>query len=365
MAKRDYYEVLGVEKGASEAEIKAAYKRLAIKYHPDRNPGDKEAEEKFKEAAEAYEVLHDTEKRQRYDQFGFDGLNGSGFSGFNDINDIFSHFSDFFSGGFGGFGGSSRSRQRVYRGQDQRLRVQLTLEEIVNGCTKKFKIKNDQTCPKCNGTGSSDQKTETCKTCGGSGYVVRTRQTILGIMQEQSVCSTCQGTGTTITNPCPHCGGKGIVKGEEVVEINFPAGLSEGMVLTLQGKGGAAPHNGVRGDLQVIIEEKPSDIFEREDIHLIYNLKLSVPQAILGCTINVPTIDGQAKITIPAGTQPGAILRLRGKGIPRLTQSRTVSSTRGDEIIEVEVFIPKKISKEEEKLVSQLLDSKNFEPKKD
>lgn len=372
MAKRDYYEVLGVSKSASAAEIKSAYKKLAIKYHPDRNPGDKEAEEKFKEAAEAYEVLHDEQKRQRYDQFGFQGVNGaSGFGGggaggFTDINDIFSAFGDIFEGagfgGFGGFGGhqGGGAGRQVYRGKDQRLRVELTLEEIVNGCTKKFKVKNDVVCDHCHGSGSEDGKEETCHTCNGSGVVYRTQRSIFGMMQTQSVCSDCHGEGKIIKNKCKSCNGTGIKPGESVVEVNFPAGLSEGMVLTLEGKGGAGPRNGVNGDLQIIIKEKPNDTFVRDGNHIIYNLLLSIPQAALGCTLEVPTIDGKAKIDIAPGTQPGTVLRLKGKGIPEVQGYNR--GKRGDEIINVSVYIPRELSKDEKKAMESMKDSDNFKP---
>jgi molecular chaperone DnaJ len=372
MAKRDYYEVLGVEKNASEDEIKKAYKRMAIKYHPDRNPGDKEAEEKFKEAAEAYEVLHDPQKRQRYDQFGFDAVSGAaGGGGFSDVNDIFSHFGDIFDdlfggGGFsgfgGGFGGGSRGGRRkpVYKGRDQRLRVELTLQEIVNGTTKKFKIKNDVQCEHCHGSGSEDGKIETCPTCHGSGSIVRTTQTMFGMMQSQSVCPDCHGEGTIIKNKCTHCHGEGICPGESIIEVNFPAGLAEGMVLNLDGKGGAGPHNGVPGDLQIIIKEKEDDTFLRDGNDLVYNLLLTIPQATLGCSLEVPTIDGKAKINIAPGTQPGTVLRLRGKGIPEVQGYNR--GQRGDEVINISVYMPETLSKDEKEAMKRFADSDNFQP---
>lgn len=366
--KRDYYEVLGVQKGATEDEIKKAYKKMAIKYHPDRNPGDKKAEEKFKEAAEAYEVLHDPQKRQRYDQFGFEGVSGAG--GFNaqgmDMNDIFSHFSDIFEGmgfggGFSGFGGGGRRQQTtVFKGKDQRLRVELTLSEIVNGCTKKFKIKNDVACSHCHGSGSADGKSETCQTCHGSGYVLRTQQSIFGMMQSQSVCPTCHGEGKVIKNRCSHCGGEGVVPGESLVEVNFPAGLQEGMVLTLDGKGGAGRHNGVNGDLQIIIKEKPHAELLRDGNDIVYNLLLSIPQAVLGCDIEVPTVDGRAKVKIPAGTQPGTVMRLRGKGIPQVQGYNR--GMKGDELINISVYMPETLSKEEKAAMEKMQKSDNFIP---
>ena len=365
MASRNYYDILGVPKGASEEEIKKAYKRLAIKYHPDRNPGDKEAEAKFKEAAEAYEVLHDEKKRQVYDQYGEEGLKGGGMGGgFSDLNDIFSAFGDIFGGGgafsgFGGFGGGSRRQQRrVYRGRDQRLRVELTLNEVVGGCKKKFKVKKDVVCSHCHGSGSEDGKTDKCPQCGGSGYVVQTQRSPFGIIQQQSVCPNCHGEGTIIKNKCPHCHGDGIVAGEEIVEVNFPAGLSEGMVLTLDGQGGAAKHNGEAGDLQIVVVEKKDPTFLREGTNIIYNLLLTVPQAALGCQIEVPTVDGKAKITIPAGTQPGTILRLRGKGVPEVQGYKR--GQRGDQIINISVYIPQHLNTNEKKTLEQLAQAGNF-----
>lgn len=366
MAKRDYYEVLGVQKNASEDEIKRAYKKMAIQYHPDRNPGDKEAEEKFKEAAEAYEVLHDPQKRQRYDQFGFDAVSGvGGGGGFTDVNDIFSAFGDIFEsmgfGGFGGFGGGRGRRQKpVYKGRDQRLRVELTLEEIVNGTTKKFKIKNDVVCDHCHGSGSEDGKVETCTRCGGSGVVVQTHQSVFGMMQSQSVCPDCHGEGTVIKNKCHDCHGEGIKPGESIIEVNFPAGLAEGMVLNLDGKGGAGPHNGVPGDLQIIIKEKENDTFLRDGNDLVYNLLLTIPQAVLGCSLEVPTIDGKAKINIAPGTQPGTVLRLRGKGIPEVQGYNR--GQRGDEVINISVYMPETLSRDEKEALKRFDGSDNFKP---
>ena len=365
MAKRDYYEVLGVEKTASEAEIKSAYKKMAIKYHPDRNPGDQEAEAKFKEAAEAYEVLHDPQKRQRYDQFGHEGLNGAG-SGFNmdmDLNDIFSMFGDIFGGrGFGGFGGGGggRAAKPQFRGRDQRLKVELDLNEIVSGTKKKFKLRKDVTCTHCHGTGSADGTTSTCPGCNGSGVVIKTQQSIFGMMQSQSVCPQCHGEGSIIQNKCPQCHGEGIVMGEEVIEVEFPAGLAEGMVLTDPGKGGAGRHNGVNGDLQIIIKEKKHESLLRDGNDLVYNLLLSVPQAVLGGSVEVPTVDGKAKINIATGTQPGTVLRLRGKGIPEVQGYN--KGQRGDEVINVSVYIPETLSKEEKDMMVKFSDSDSFAP---
>lgn len=372
MAKRDYYEVLGVDKNATDQQIKTAYKKLAIKYHPDRNPGNKEAEEKFKEAAEAYDVLHDPEKRQRYDQFGPDGVNGmGGFSsgqGF-DINDIFSAFGDIFNGsgfgggfsGFGGFGGGQqRGRKPVYRGRDQRMRVQLDLNEIVNGTKKKFKVKKDVVCTHCNGSGSADGKVETCNTCHGTGFVIRQQRSILGMMQTQSTCSTCGGEGTVIKNKCPYCHGEGIVAGESIEEINFPAGLQEGMVLTLEGKGGAGRHKGVNGDLQIVISEKPHPELVRDGNDLVYNLLLTIPQATLGCQVEVPTVDGKAKLNIEPGTQPGTVLRMRGKGVPEVQGYNR--GQKGDELVNVSIYVPQTLTKEQRKAMEEFANSSEFHP---
>ena len=366
MAKRDYYEVLGVDKKASEDEIKKAYRKIAIKYHPDRNPGDKTAEEKFKEAAEAYSVLSDKQKRQQYDQFGFDGPNmGGGFGGFGaggfSMDDIFSMFGDVFGGrggfsGFSGFGGGQRAQ---YRGTDLRLKVRLTLQEISTGVTKKFKVRKDIVCSECNGSGAQKGSgSETCPTCHGQGYTVRTVRSILGMMQTQSECPTCHGEGTVIKNKCPHCSGQGIVKGEEVVEINIPAGVAEGMVVNVPGKGNAAPHNGVPGNIQVYVEEEPNDTFVRDGQDIIYNLLLDFPTAALGGEVDIPTIEGtKVKIKIEPGTQPGKTLRLRGKGLPAV---QGYGSGRGDLVVQVSVYVPKTLDRQERQTLEQLRDSDNF-----
>ena len=302
--KRDYYEVLGVDKNASEEDIKKAYRKIAIKYHPDRNPGSKEAEEKFKEAAEAYDVLHDPQKRQQYDQFGFNAPNmGGGFGGFGgggfSMDDIYSMFGDIFGGhsGFGGFSGGG-SRRTQYRGSDLRLKVRLNLQEVSTGVTKKFKVKKDVQCTHCHGSGAeAGSGSQTCPTCHGSGVVTRTTESFFGVMQTQSVCPTCGGEGTVIKNKCAHCHGEGIVKGEEVVEIKIPAGVSEGMVVNVPGKGNAGKHNGVTGNIQVFIEEEPNETFVRDNSDVIYNLLLDFPTAALGGTVEIPTIEGtKAKV---------------------------------------------------------------------
>ena len=364
--KRDYYEVLGVQKSATEDEIKKAYRKIAIKYHPDRNPGDKEAEEKFKEAAEAYEVLSNPEKRQRYDQFGFAGMNGAG--GFNgqgmSMDDIFSHFGDLFADfGLGsifgnGFGGSSRSGGQVReRGGNIRVKVKLNLQEIEKGTKKKIKVNKYVPCEHCHGSGSENGETDTCPTCKGRGQVLRTVSSLFGQMQTASTCPNCGGTGKVIKNKCSHCHGDGIVKGEEVIEIDIPAGVGEGMQLTMRGKGGAGPHNGINGDLYVLIEEEPHPELERDGDNLIYNLFISIPDAILGTDAEVPTVSGKVRVKIVPGTQSGKILRLRGKGLPNVNGYGS-----GDLLVNVNVWVPKKLSRDEEKIMQNLKSSESFKP---
>lgn len=366
--KRDYYEVLGVQKGASEDEIKKAYKKMAIKYHPDRNPGDKEAEEKFKEAAEAYDVLRDPDKRARYDQFGHAGMGGAGgFGGGQgfDMNDIFSMFGDIFGGhmggfgGFGGFGGGGNRGAQRHHGSDLRLKVKLTLEEVAKGTTKKFKVKKDITCTHCNGSGSQDGKTESCGTCHGTGYVTRQVNTMFGRMQQQSACSTCGGQGTVIKNKCSHCSGTGVTSGEEVVEVQIPAGVQDGMVLTIQGKGNAGRNNGYAGDIQVYVEVEPHHELSRRDNDLVYNLLLDLPTAVLGGPVEIPTIDGRVKIKIEPGTQPGKTVRLRGKGLPAL---QGYGYGYGDLIVNISVYIPETLTKEEHAAFEKMRGSDSFAP---
>ena len=362
--KRDYYEVLGLSKGATEDEIKKAYRKIAIKYHPDRNPGDKEAEEKFKEAAEAYNVLHDPQKRQQYDQFGFDApfAGQGGFGGFGtsmNMDDIFSMFGDIFGGhGFSGFGGG-RGRPQQHRGSDLRLKVRLTLEEINQGVTKKFKLRKDIICNHCHGSGAeAGTGSDTCPTCHGTGVITHTTQSIFGMMQTQGVCPTCNGEGSIIKNKCPHCGGTGVEKGEEVVEIKIPAGVAEGMIVNVPGKGNAGHHKGVNGDIQVFIEEEENENFVRDDNNLIYNLLLDFPTAALGCDVEIPTIEGtRLKVKMDPGTQPGRTLRLRGKGLPSV---KGYGSGKGDLIVNVSVYIPKTLTKEEKTAIEQFRQSDNF-----
>ena len=361
MEKRDYYEVLGVSKDASADDLKKAYRKLAMKYHPDRNPGDKEAEEKFKEAAEAYDVLNDPDKRARYDRFGHAGLEGGGFGGSGggmSMDDIFSQFGDIFSEFGFGFGGHSSQRQAtVRRGTNIRIKVELTLAEIAAGVHKKLKVNKYIPCSQCNGTGSSDGKQENCSTCKGAGRVYRNMQTMFGVMRSESVCPSCQGDGKIIKNKCSNCHGEGIVKGDDITEIDIPKGVSDGMEFAVRGKGNAGPRNGIAGDLIVHIEEKADANFERNGDDLIQNIFITIPDAILGTQVEIPTIDGKVRVKIAPGTQSGKVLRLKGKGLPTLQGYST-----GDMLVNVNVWIPKKLSKEEEKLVQQLAGSDNFKP---
>ena len=361
--KRDYYEVLGVQKNANADEIKKAYRKAAIKYHPDKNPGDKEAEEKFKEAAEAYDVLSNEEKRARYDRFGHAGMQGAagggggygGFGGGFSMEDIFSQFGDIFGGHFGGFGGG-RGGHSVNRGSDIRVKVKLTLADIAEGTTKKLKVNKYVACDKCGGNGAKDASSvATCSNCGGSGYVVQVQNTFFGRMQTQGVCPVCHGEGKTITAKCDKCQGEGVVKDSEVIEIRIPAGVHEGMALTVSGRGNAARRGGVNGDLIVVIEEEAHPQLFRDGNDLIHNLNITVVTAILGGEVEVPTIDGKAKIKIAPGTHAGKVLRLRGKGLPDVN-----GYGRGDILIVVDITIPTSLTSEERKLVEQLADKPHF-----
>ena len=365
MEKRDYYEVLGVSKSADATEIKKAYRKLALKYHPDKNPGDKEAEEKFKEAAEAYDVLSNEEKRRRYDQFGHAGVGGAGQGGFGggmSMDDIFSQFGDIFGsfGGFSGFGGfgGGRSARRVNRGTNLRVKVKMNLQEIATGIEKKIKVKKYVACQHCNGTGAKDGKSySTCSTCKGSGQVTRVQNTILGAMQTTSTCPTCEGEGKIINEKCTFCNGEGVLMSEEVMSINIPAGVGEGMQLSLSGKGNAARRGGVNGDLIVLIEEEEHPELVRDGNDLLYNVFIGYPEAVLGETVEIPTIEGKVKVKIEAGTQPGKILRLRGKGLPDVN-----GYGKGDLLAKVNVWIPKNLSKDEKKLVEKMKEAEGFKP---
>lgn len=369
MAKRDYYEVLGIDKNASEDEIKKAYRKLAIKYHPDRNPDSKEAEEKFKEAAEAYDVLHDPQKRQQYDQFGFNAPGAGGFGGFGEtggfsMDDIFSMFGDVFGGhggfgGFSGFGGEGSRQRPQYRGSDLRLKVKLSLQEIATGVTKKFKVKKDVTCTHCHGSGAENgSQSETCPTCHGSGVVVKTVRTMLGMMQTQTECPTCHGEGSVIKDKCHQCHGTGVVKGEEIVEIKIPAGVAEGMVVNVPGKGNAGQRNGISGNIQVYIEEEENDTFIRDGQDIVYNLLLDFPTAALGGEVEIPTLEGtRVRIKIDAGTQPGKTLRLRGKGLPAV---QGYGSGKGDLVVHISAFVPKTLNREEKNMLESLRNNDNF-----
>ncbi len=370
MSKRDYYEVLGVAKGASADEIKKAYRKVAMQFHPDRNPGDKAAEEKFKEAAEAYEVLSDNDKRSQYDRFGHAGVsgNGRGFGGGGSSNmeDIFSQFGDIFGDDiFGSFfgGGNTRSRggqrSRGVRGSNLRVKLKLSYEEIAKGVTKQIKVKKHVPCQTCSGSGAKDKNSmQTCGTCGGSGQVRKVTNTFLGQMQTVTTCPTCNGEGSVITAKCGNCKGEGRVYGEETVSIDIPAGVQEGMQLSVGGKGNAGERGGMPGDLIILIEEEQHKELHRDGLNVAFELHLSFPDAVFGTQAEVPTIDGRAKIKIPAGTQSGKIFRLKGKGFPAVN-----SYEKGDQLIYVTVWTPQHVSPEEKTILEKMNGSPNFQPK--
>ncbi|MFA9371197.1 MAG: molecular chaperone DnaJ [Labilibaculum antarcticum] len=364
MSKRDYYEVLGVVKSASETEIKKAYRKKAIQYHPDKNPDDKQAEENFKEAAEAYEVLSNPEKRQRFDQYGHAGMSGSAGGGYSgggmNMEDIFSHFGDIFGGGGfgGGFGGGGRSSRRVNRGSNLRVKVKLTLQEISEGVEKKIKVKKHIECKSCNGSGAKDGSSfSSCSTCHGSGQITRIQNTILGQMQTASTCPSCGGEGKIITNKCTSCSGEGTVQDEEVITINIPAGVAEGMQLSVSGRGNAARRGGVNGDLLILVHEEEHPELIRDENDLLYNLFVSIPDSILGTAVEIPTIQNKVKVKIDAGTQSGKILRLRGKGLPDIN-----GYGRGDLLVKINIWVPNNVSKDEKKILEKLQTSESFTP---
>ena len=373
MAKRDYYEVLGVAKTATAEEIKKAYRKKAIEFHPDKNPGDKAAEEKFKEAAEAYEILSDTQKRQRYDQFGhagFEGMNGGGAQWSENLDDILSHLDDIISGHFGGhFGGSFRNfahgfaeqqgNRRTSRGSDLRVKVRLNLKEIATGIEKKIKVSRLTACSHCGSSGAKNGSSsiKTCSTCKGRGIVTQFQRTPLGTMQRQSYCPDCNGAGKIITEKCQYCNGEGVVRNEDIITIQIPAGVEQNMQITMRGKGNAARNGGINGDLLVVIEEEQHNELLRDGSDLIYNLLLEVPTAILGGTVEIPTIDGKVKVKIDKGTQPGKVLRLRNKGLPSVNSYGT-----GDLLVNIGIYIPENLTADERKTFEQLQSSPSFKP---
>ncbi len=369
--KRDYYEILGLTKGSSADEIKKAYRKVAMQYHPDRNPGDKAAEEKFKEAAEAYEVLSDADKRAQYDRYGHAGVSGNGRGGFGggnmNMDDIFSQFGDIFGDDIFGnfFGGQQRgrggARARGVRGSNLRVKLKLTYEEIARGVTKNIKVKKYVTCQTCGGNGAKDKgSVQTCQTCGGSGQVRRVQSTFLGQMQTVTTCPTCNGEGSTVTAKCSACKGDGRVYAEETVSIDIPAGVQEGMQLTVSGRGNAGERGGPSGDLIILIEEESHKELQRDGLNVAYDLHISFPEAVFGTQVEVPTIDGRAKIKIPAGTQSGRIFRLKGKGFPAVN-----SYEKGDQLIHVSVWTPQHLSADEKAALEKLAQSPNFKPTPD
>ena len=373
--KRDFYEILGVAKSSSADEIKKAYRKVAMQHHPDRNPGDKAAEEKFKEAAEAYEILSDADKRAQYDRFGHQAFSqnrggGGGYGGGMNMDDIFSQFGDVFGddspfgsffGSGGGRGRSSGGRSRGTRGSNLRVKLKLNFEEIAKGATKTIKVKKYVSCNVCAGSGAKDKNSvQTCGTCGGSGQVRRVQNTFLGQMQTVTTCPTCNGEGSTVTHKCGNCKGEGRVYGEETVTIDIPAGVQEGMQLNVSGKGNAGERGGSNGDLIVLIEEEAHQELQRDGLNVAFDLYITFPDAVFGTQIEVPTIDGRAKIKIPPGTQSGKIFRLKGKGFPSVN-----SYEKGDQLIHVNVWTPQHLSADEKNMMEKMQKSNNFTPKPD
>jgi molecular chaperone DnaJ len=372
MSKRDYYDILGITKSATADEIKKAYRKVAMQYHPDRNPGDKAAEEKFKEAAEAYEVLSDQDKRAQYDRFGHAGVAGNGrgaYGGGNmNMDDIFSQFGDIFGEDIfeNFFGGQARGRAggggrpRGSRGSNLRIKIKMTYEEMAKGASKTVKVKKYIACSACGASGAKDKNAvQTCGTCGGSGQVRKVTNTFLGQMQTVTTCPTCGGEGTTVTHKCTTCKGEGRVYGEETVTIDIPGGVQEGMQLNLSGKGNAGERGGSPGDLIILIEEEAHEHLQRDGLNVVYDLHISIPDAIFGTQVEVPTIDGKAKIKIPAGTQSGKIFRLKGKGFPSINNSYD----KGDQLIHVNVWTPQHLTADEKEMIEKLQSSPNFVPK--
>lgn len=370
-SKRDFYEILGVSKSASADEIKKAYRKVAMQFHPDRNPGDKSSEDKFKEAAEAYEILSDQDKRSQYDRFGHQAFGagrggGGGFGGMN-TEDIFSQFGDIFGDDmfgnfFGGGGGRSRGgRNKGVRGSNLRIKLKVNFEEIAKGTTKTVKVKKYIVCGTCSGSGAKDKNsTQTCGTCGGNGQVKRVQNTFLGQMQTVTTCPTCNGEGSTITNKCTACKGEGRVYGEETVTLDIPPGVQDGMQLSMSGKGNIGERGGASGDLIILIEEEAHEHLQREGLNVAFDLYISFPDAVFGTQIEVPTIDGRAKIKVPPGTQSGKIFRLKGKGFPGIN-----SYEKGDQLIHVNVWTPQHVSSEEKNILEKMQDSNNFQPHPD
>ncbi len=356
MAKHDYYDTLGVSKGASVEDVKKSYRKLAMQYHPDKNPGNKQAEEKFKEIAEAYSVLSDEQKRAQYDRFGHEGLRSSGQQGFTDINDIFSHFGDIFEGfGFGGSSGGG-GRQRAQRGGDLEVKLKMTLQEIAEGVTKKIKIKKHKLCDTCEGSGAEPgSNRKTCSVCQGQGQVRQVSRSVFGQFVNVATCKNCEGSGVVYDKPCHTCRGDGLTMGETIISVNVPPGVTTGNYIPLRGQGHAAPLGGQPGDVIVVLEEIEDEIFERHNDDVLLNVTISFPQAVLGEEIEIPTLIGKSKITIPAGIQPGKILRMRGKGIPHLNGSGS-----GDQLVRVNVSVPTKISEKEKKMIHDLAASESF-----
>ena len=368
MAKQDYYEILGVSRTASQDEIKKAYRKMALQHHPDRNPGNKDAEERFKQAAEAYEVLSDPAKRQRYDQFGHDGMRGTDFRPFTDVNDIFSTFSDIFGGGFGGsifdemFGGTGRQRQRrgtQVAGSDLKLRLALSLEEVATGVEKKLRVRKWKTCDTCTGSGArSAGSTTTCPVCNGTGEIRQVSRSVFGQFVNIATCQNCGGEGTVIREPCQTCKGDGRVQGETTIKVTIPAGVSEGNYIPLRGEGNEGRRGGPAGDLIVVIDEQPHKVFVRNGDDVVLDLLVSFPEAALGADVEVPTLTGRAKLKVEPGTQSGHILRMREKGIPHLN-----SYGRGDQLVRVNVWVPRRLSAQDKALLKQLADSESLRPR--